>query len=102
MSETDLKRAVMALLAASGWVVTRAQAGRLRKGVQLAQAGTGDLICCAHGRYVEVEIKTENGAVRPSQLKRASAVIQNGGTYRFVRSVKDARELVEEMGRRVG
>ena len=97
MSETDLKRNVTKLLELQGWLVTRAQSGMIRRGVQLAKTGTGDLVCCAHGHYVEVETKTLTGPKRESQIKRAAEVIRRGGTYRFVRSMAEAKELVREM-----
>lgn len=97
MSETDLKRAVTKYLEMSGWLVTRAQAGRVRIGVQLAKTGTADLVCCADGRYVEVEIKLPKGSMRPSQEKRCGAVLARNGRYFVVRSMTDAIAMVKEM-----
>lgn len=97
MSETDLKRAVMKLFAFSGWLVTRAQAGRIRRGVQLARTGTADLVCCANGRYCEVELKLPGEELRESQKKRASEVIDRGGRYFVVRSLEDAQWCVKQM-----
>lgn len=96
-NETALKRAVTRYLELCGWIVTRAQAGNVRKGVQLAKAGTADLVCCANGAYVEVELKTATGKLRLSQETRRAAVVARGGKYFVVRSVADAEGVVREM-----
>lgn len=101
MSETDLKRNVTRLLELSGWLVTRVNSGK-RGGVRLAKAGTADLFALAPGgHYVEVETKMpKTGRASPEQLKRCSDVVRRGGTYRFVNSMTEAKELVEEMARK--
>ena len=97
MSETDLKRAVMQILEAHGWLVTRVQAGQIRKGVQLAKAGTADLICCApNGAYVEIEVKLPTGRIGSLQTKRRDEVERREGYYWIINSTDAAKSLARD------
>ena len=94
MSETDLKRAVMQILEAHGWLVTRVQSGQIRKGVQLAKPGTADLICCGpHGVYIEVEVKLPKGRVSERQMDREHMVTLKGGHYWIIKTTAEAKKL---------
>jgi hypothetical protein len=100
--ERDYQEAVADALRVHGALVSRNNVGvatwrngaRTRYGLGL---GSGDLVVCARGRYIEIECKA-NGAQSEAQVCRARAVEQAGGTYLLVRAGVDS---VEDVVRRV-
>lgn len=67
--------------------------------VKNSKEGSPDVLLCAAGRFVGVEIKTEKGKQNPAQKACQQAVEKAGGTYLLVRSVD---ELQRELGRLMG
>ena len=62
--------------------------------------GSADLIGVFRGRFVGVEIKTEDGRQSPEQRTWQSCLESKQGIYAIVRSEDDARELLAELHRR--
>jgi hypothetical protein len=91
-SEAELQSWTIRFLEAVGWLVTRVHP--VVHGRRAARDGTADLICSARGLYLEVEIKSVDGPVRPDQVKRMRDVVANGGEYQVVRSRQDVIDLV--------
>jgi hypothetical protein len=92
MTEAELQAWTIRFLHAAGWLVTRVHP--YAHGRRVAKDGTADLICCARGRYVEIEIKADDGVLSDDQMKRLRDVVANGGEYQVVRSRQDAIGLV--------
>lgn len=58
--------------------------------------GSADLICCAFGRFVGLEVKTGDAELREEQKDWADSIRSAGGIAREVRSVGDALAAIEE------
>lgn len=58
--------------------------------IKLMPKGTGDLVMCAFGLYVEAEAKTPTGVQSEQQMLRQAAVERAGGIYILFRSPDDA------------
>lgn len=95
--EAALQAWAIRYLIAAGWLVTRCHAGAYRGRKGIVRDGTADLICSAHGRYIEIEVKAPQGQLRPAQLTRMRLVLMRDAEYQVVRSEEDVRQLVERM-----
>ena len=62
-------------------------------------AGIPDIIACIDGRFYCLEVKTDTG--KPTELQKATIrkIRKSGGTAGVVRSVEDARALIEGSGK---
>jgi Holliday junction resolvase len=64
-----------------------------------SKAGTPDLIVCAHGRFVALEVKRPSGGVvSPLQKHHIEKIQKAGGIAGVVRSVDDVIELLTTSG----
>ena len=63
-----------------------ARGGRFKRNVA---AGFPDLVCCWHGRFVGIEVKTPTGRQQPSQKLFQAELEAAGGTYILARSLAD-------------
>lgn len=59
----------------------------------LGMKGILDVIGCWQGRYVEIEIKTKRGKLKPHQLERIMQIRKAGGISGMIRSVEDVEEI---------
>jgi hypothetical protein len=92
--EAELQAAILDTLTRCGALVSRNNVGvaawktgqRTRYGLGV---GSGDLVVCYLGRYVEIEVKSATGRQTPEQAARARAVESAGGLYVLARSVTD-------------
>lgn len=58
-------------------------------------AGIPDVICCYRGRFLGFEVKTDTG--QPTELQKGTIrkILACGGTALVVRSVAEARAVIE-------
>lgn len=79
----------------SGFVPVRGGKGRIRLGA----SGLPDIcvVCAPTGRFLGLEVKTAYGKIRPSQLEFAEKSQNAGAHYFIVRSLADARTVVEKV-----
>ena len=66
-------------------------------GGQFGQAGLPDLIVCYKGRFVAFEVKTEKGKLTTLQGLTIRQIQKAGGTAAVVRSVAEARQVIERL-----
>jgi len=66
-------------------------------GGQYGQAGIPDIIVCLSGRFVAFEVKTEKGKTTVLQAVTLRKIQKAGGTAEVVRSVEDARRIIEKL-----
>ena len=59
------------------------------------KSGIGDFVCCARGKYVEIEAKRVGKKQTPLQLQREQAVAHVGGSYFVVRTDDDLKKIIE-------
>lgn len=58
--------------------------------------GTGDLILCYKSKYLEIEVKTENGKISEYQERRQIKVEKSGGYYFIVKSLLEMQTILEK------
>lgn len=59
----------------------------------MGMKGILDIIGCWKGQYIEIEIKTERGKLKPHQLQRIMQIRKAGGISGVVKSVEDVEEI---------
>lgn len=96
-TESDLKRAVLAVLARIPRIhVLRMNAGRL-KGRVLGEEGTPDvLVMLPGGKALWIELKTEKGKLRPAQEQWHGMARGLEHPVHVVREPQDAINIVRE------
>lgn len=55
----------------------------------------GDLLLCIHGRYIEIELKTEVGRQSPGQKEHQKTIENAGGLYYLVRNFDVFKSIIE-------
>lgn len=60
-------------------------------------AGIPDIICCYRGKFVAFEVKTEKGKTTALQESVINKIQKCSGKVAVVRSVDDAKAVLEEM-----
>lgn len=99
MTEADLLRAILAYLRYRGVLHARTNAGRAG-GVRLAPRGWCDITGCYKGRFLAVELKSDDGELSEEQVAFLLRVRDEGGIAVAARSVEDVRwALAAEDGR---
>lgn len=66
-------------------------------GGQFGTAGIPDLIICFKGRFVALEVKTATGKTTVLQAITQKRIQEAGGIAAIVRSVDDARRVIESL-----
>ena len=68
-------------------------------GGTFTRSGVPDLICCIGGRFVGVELKTDNGKASELQQYNIDKIIQSGGVALVLRpsGFKDFKSMVEKL-----
>jgi hypothetical protein len=105
VSETDIKRDILAMIAAEFPTVrvTRHQSGIVRAGryrVHLGEPGWPDIIgYMPDGRFLGIECKQPKAKKRrhePGQHTRGLDITDCGGTYFIARSTDEARDWLRQ------
>lgn len=63
-------------------------------GGRYGTAGVPDIICCCHGRFVGLEVKTATGRTTALQDLAIRDINQAGGTAAVVRSLDEVKRLL--------
>lgn len=61
------------------------------------RAGYPDVLCCVNSHFVSLEVKQEGGRASPLQLRRIAEIREAGGCAEVVRSLEDAKKIVESL-----
>lgn len=81
-------------------VVWRNTTGQYRDGPRVIRyglaVGSADLIVCARGRFVALEVKTPTGRQSEHQRQFEAHVKRAGGVYAVVRSVEEALAVIDQ------
>jgi hypothetical protein len=59
--------------------------------------GIPDIICCYHGRFVALEVKTPEGKLSALQSVTIRKIINAGGTAAVVTSLSEAKAIIENL-----
>jgi hypothetical protein len=57
---------------------------------EFSHPGVGDLVGCVQGLYIEVEVKTIKGRLRPTQKVHQRIITEHGGAYFIARTQAEA------------
>ena len=61
-------------------------------------AGIPDVICCYHGRFIGLEVKTEKGKLTKLQEITIREIVKAGGTAVKVTSVEEVKREIAKIG----
>lgn len=92
MAERDIVAAIMRLLRKMPGCFCWKEHGGM-----YGTAGVPDIIACIGGRFVAFEVKTDTGVVSKLQEVTIRKIRDAGGTACVVRSVAEARKVLDEM-----
>jgi len=59
----------------------------------IGMKGLLDIIGCWRGQYIELEIKTKRGRLKPHQLERILQIRKAGGIAGMIRNVEDVEQI---------
>src|SRR5262249_51604772 len=78
---------------------TRKDGSKGESWVRYGKKGAGDIVACVkpHGRYLEVECKTERGVQDSDQIAHQKEIEADGGLYILARSVECLEARREEI-----
>lgn len=89
MSEASRRQEIRTALTRAGYLVIPYAAG------PFGRKGTSDLLICAMGRFVAVEVKDADGRLTPSQIAFITQVVRHGGAAFVARTAQEALEGVK-------
>jgi len=93
-SEADIQREIKDYLEYANYLVFRMNAGRAKKNVTGAPAGTPDLFSISpKGRHLWIEVKTEDGELSPVQASMHTKLMERGDSVIVARSVGDVENV---------
>lgn len=101
-SEHKIQSDIMLALSKNGFTIFRSNAGKIRtetgQTIMLFPRGTPDLCGFVHktGQIFFIEVKKENGRLRPDQVRFAKFIAQFPVIYGVARSVEDALAITDE------
>lgn len=61
-----------------------------------SKPGDPDLIICLNGRFVGLEVKSQSGRQSPIQKVRQEQIVNSGGEYHIIRTLREVEELIGE------
>jgi Holliday junction resolvase len=98
-SEAEIQKAIITYLVRMGWLVVRMNSSAQKVGDRYLQAyrientgssaGIPDILCCKDGRWLLLEVKTEQGRLSESQKDFHDLAARFGAEVHVVRSVDD-------------
>jgi len=65
--------------------------------VKTGRPGVPDIICCAYGKFLGIEVKTEKGRQSQAQKQAEQDIDRAGGDYFIVRSVSDMKQIIKDV-----
>jgi hypothetical protein len=66
-------------------------------GGMYGQSGLPDIVCCYHGRFVGLEVKTDKGKTTVLQEITLRRIRNAGGIAEVVRSAEEAKAVLERV-----
>ena len=59
------------------------------------QRGCPDILCCAHGKFLAIEVKSKNDNLSPIQVEQMRRIREAGGKTMVVRNFDNFKEIYE-------
>lgn len=66
------------------------------KTISTNRNGCPDVICCLNGKFIALEVKTNNGVVSKLQEYHQEQIKKSGGIAAVVRSVDEVRNIINK------
>ena len=98
-TESIIQKEIIDYLKKIGALVFRMNSGSTKYNVKLAPKGTPDLLtvlCYPHNKAIWLEVKTEKGDLRDSQISMITELHNRGQEVYVVRSVEDVVKILGE------
>lgn len=101
--EADIQRTILEYLELHRIFHYRANTGAVKFSggngkhyfVRFGKKGMADIVCCVNGRFVAIEVKTEDGEQTLAQREWQEGVERAGGVYVLARRLEDVTAVVE-------
>ena len=95
-TESEIQKEVMTFLKVCGFMAFRMNSGYIKKNVKLSPIGTPDIMAISpYGKTTWIEIKTETGKLRDSQIDMHAKLRSYDQNVIVARSVKDVEKIVK-------
>jgi hypothetical protein len=91
MPESRLQSAAIDLLEKRGWYVVN------NWGTPLAHSGVPDLVCCARGAFVAIELKYLRGKTSKAQDMHLRKIMRAGGLTYAPNSLEQVERIAQEI-----
>ncbi len=100
--EAVIQKAILSWLSDANILHWRQQSGVIHMGpyrINMGIKGLPDIVVIVppNGHLLGLEVKSQNGALRPSQIALRARLEAAGGTYVVVRSVREAADAVAKV-----
>ena len=99
-AENEIKRSALQYLELLNIPATKHQSGKIRIGnriIDMGDEGWPDIIAVFCGRFLGIEVKTDEGKLSKSQMHRKREIERCGGIYLVVHSVNDMIDKINEI-----
>lgn len=94
MREKELQARIIRLLKSNGAYVCKVNLS--------SRNGVPDLLCCLRGRFIGIEVKSEQNKPTPLQEFNLRKITQAGGVGVVVRNLKEVEDLLKQIGDKNG
>jgi hypothetical protein len=99
MRETAVQAAICDYLSLKGYLFSRTNNAPIYDKTRAAfralpkytRRGWPDICLIAHGTFYGIEVKSDNGKLRPEQEELGKEIGKNGGVYIVARSIDDVQ-----------
>lgn len=96
MTESEIQKEIMAYLKVKDCMMFRMNSGYVKRNIKLSPPGTPDLLVITYNNYLFwLEIKTENGHLRDSQIIMHTKLKDYGQHVYIVRSLEDVQKIIK-------
>ena len=94
MTESELQKQIIDYLKLCNAIVFRMNSGQRQNNVKLCPSGTPDILAVLPHKTLWIEVKTDKGKLRPSQITMHSRLKERGQEVIVARSVDDVMEAI--------
>ena len=94
MTETEIQKEIIEYLKTIGAIVFRMNSGRAKNNVKLCPPGTPDLMAVLKTGIIWIEVKTETGTLRDTQVKMHKKLTDLNQNVIIARRLDDVVKII--------